>query len=181
MLKILGLLAFGMMLTNSANATTYEINLTSGSNSVAGYIVTNSSIGPLNELNIIDWNLTETVGFVSTNLSLGTSSLHLAGDNLTATDFGLFYDTKTNGDPDFYFIRSDDTGNNVIQFGPVHDVALRIFGNNVGTIDISISEPLEIGVASAVPEPSTWAMMILGFAGLGFMAYRRRQTAALAA
>jgi PEP-CTERM motif len=28
--------------------------------------------------------------------------------------------------------------------------------------------------ASAVPEPSTWAMMILGFAGVGFMAYRRK-------
>jgi hypothetical protein len=26
----------------------------------------------------------------------------------------------------------------------------------------------------AVPEPATWAMMILGFAGVGFMAYRRR-------
>jgi hypothetical protein len=29
-------------------------------------------------------------------------------------------------------------------------------------------------IAAAVPEPSTWAMMILGFAGVGFMAYRRR-------
>lgn len=28
---------------------------------------------------------------------------------------------------------------------------------------------------SAVPEPSTWAMMLLGFAGVGFMAYRRKQ------
>ena len=27
----------------------------------------------------------------------------------------------------------------------------------------------------AVPEPATWAMMILGFAGIGFMGYRRRQ------
>ena len=27
---------------------------------------------------------------------------------------------------------------------------------------------------AAVPEPSTWAMMILGFFGVGFMAYRRR-------
>jgi hypothetical protein len=27
---------------------------------------------------------------------------------------------------------------------------------------------------AAVPEPSTWAMMVLGFAGVGFMAYRRR-------
>jgi hypothetical protein len=29
-------------------------------------------------------------------------------------------------------------------------------------------------IAPAVPEPSTWAMMILGFAGVGFMTYRRR-------
>jgi hypothetical protein len=27
---------------------------------------------------------------------------------------------------------------------------------------------------SAVPEPSTWAMLLLGFAGIGFMAYRRK-------
>jgi hypothetical protein len=31
-------------------------------------------------------------------------------------------------------------------------------------------------VVTAVPEPSTWAMMILGFCGLGFMAYRRKQS-----
>ena len=31
---------------------------------------------------------------------------------------------------------------------------------------------------SAVPEPSTWAMMILGFAGIGFTAYRRKNKAA---
>jgi hypothetical protein len=28
---------------------------------------------------------------------------------------------------------------------------------------------------SAVPEPSTWVMMILGFAGIGYMAYRRKR------
>jgi hypothetical protein len=30
---------------------------------------------------------------------------------------------------------------------------------------------------SAVPEPSTWAMMLLGFAGLGFAGYRRTRKA----
>jgi hypothetical protein len=35
--------------------------------------------------------------------------------------------------------------------------------------------------ASAVPEPSTWAMMILGFAGVSFMAYRRKSKPALMA
>lgn len=29
-------------------------------------------------------------------------------------------------------------------------------------------------VTGAVPEPSTWAMMLLGFAGVGFVAYRRK-------
>jgi hypothetical protein len=33
---------------------------------------------------------------------------------------------------------------------------------------------------ATVPEPATWAMMILGFAGLGFMAYRRNRPLALA-
>ena len=32
-----------------------------------------------------------------------------------------------------------------------------------------------------VPEPSTWAMMLLGFAGIGFMAYRRKSKRALTA
>jgi hypothetical protein len=37
------------------------------------------------------------------------------------------------------------------------------------------SGSLNVEVA-AVPEPSTWAMMVLGFLGLGFMAYRRKAT-----
>jgi len=34
---------------------------------------------------------------------------------------------------------------------------------------------------SAVPEPSTWAMLLLGFAGIGFLAYRRKLKPALMA
>jgi hypothetical protein len=32
---------------------------------------------------------------------------------------------------------------------------------------------------AAVPEPSTWAMMVLGFLGVGFVAYRRKSSTAL--
>lgn len=44
----------------------------------------------------------------------------------------------------------------------------------------------DIGVLSvpsvgSVPEPSTWAMMILGFAGIGFITYRQRKFAAITA
>jgi hypothetical protein len=34
---------------------------------------------------------------------------------------------------------------------------------------------ISVEFTTAVPEPSTWAMMILGFCGVGFMAYRRKQ------
>ena len=33
----------------------------------------------------------------------------------------------------------------------------------------------DFAVGSAVPETSTWAMMLMGFAGLGFAGYRRRR------
>jgi hypothetical protein len=36
-------------------------------------------------------------------------------------------------------------------------------------------------MTAAVPEPSTWAMMILGFAGVGSLAYRRRKSAPITA
>jgi hypothetical protein len=40
----------------------------------------------------------------------------------------------------------------------------------IGIRDIDITTAV-----TAVPESSTWAMMILGFCGLGFMGYRRKQ------
>jgi hypothetical protein len=52
-------------------------------------------------------------------------------------------------------------------------------GDIVGGAFLFGSERLDLTASSvslsvsAVPEPSTWAMMILGFAGVGFMAHRR--------
>jgi hypothetical protein len=37
---------------------------------------------------------------------------------------------------------------------------------------VSITPVLD--AVTGVPEVSTWAMMLLGFAGVGFMAYRRK-------
>ena len=50
----------------------------------------------------------------------------------------------------------------------------------VKQIDWSACDANECGGSTrqgAVPEPSTWAMMLLGFAGVGFMANRRRNDA----
>jgi len=37
-----------------------------------------------------------------------------------------------------------------------------------------------VSLETAVPEPSTWAMMLLGFAGLGFAGYRASRRTAVA-
>jgi PEP-CTERM motif len=47
-----------------------------------------------------------------------------------------------------------------------HDLGISLFVINPG------------GSITAVPEPSTWAMMLLGFAGLGYAGYRASRTAA---
>jgi hypothetical protein len=58
--------------------------------------------------------------------------------------------------------------------------------NNSSWVAINGTPSAEItytftGAVAAVPEPSTWAMMILGFGGVGFMAYRRKSKPALMA
>ena len=51
-----------------------------------------------------------------------------------------------------------------------------------GTIPALLPEVrIEGELTAAVPEPSTWAMMLLGFAGVGYGVYRRKRMAALAA
>jgi hypothetical protein len=43
----------------------------------------------------------------------------------------------------------------------------------------ALSQQMVVGLASGVPEPSTWAMMLTGFAGLGYAAFRRQQKESL--
>jgi hypothetical protein len=56
-----------------------------------------------------------------------------------------------------------------------NDLKFTYFFNAVPQVDESGTLVVAEEVTTAVPEPSTWAMIILGFCGLGFMAYRRKQ------
>jgi hypothetical protein len=56
------------------------------------------------------------------------------------------------------------------------------FGPGFNTVTFTAGQPaFELAnvsyTVSAVPEPATWAMMILGFLGIGLISYRRRNTA----
>jgi hypothetical protein len=66
-------------------------------------------------------------------------------------------------------------------FGLVHTF---VYGDNPPNgffhADITSSLIAAPVVSASVPEPSTWAMMVLGFASVGFLAYRRRSQVAVA-
>jgi hypothetical protein len=52
------------------------------------------------------------------------------------------------------------------------------FAGSAGSADSSV---LGNAFSVMIPEPSTWAMMLLGFAGMGFVGYRARQAATASA
>jgi PEP-CTERM motif len=60
------------------------------------------------------------------------------------------------------------------------ELLLYYFDENASDNTQFVTATVTTGV-SAVPEPSTWAMLLLGFAGIGFMAYRRKSKPALMA
>jgi len=64
--------------------------------------------------------------------------------------------------------------------GPLNDVAYDIYPTGINPTGFDWSEGV-IGTSSvaAMPELSTWAMMILGFAGVGFIAYCRKSEPAV--
>jgi hypothetical protein len=70
--------------------------------------------------------------------------------------------------------QGSDLTNVYVNFAGTFDEVVFTTGNPAFEVDnLTLGGPTPVG---AVPETSTWAMMILGFLGIGFMAYRRKAT-----
>jgi hypothetical protein len=73
-----------------------------------------------------------------------------------------------------------DLFSNGVGFG-INPTDTNVFGVVVATPAAAV-DYVGNGVAASTPEPSTWAMMVLGFAGVGFVGYRKsRKAVAVAA
>jgi hypothetical protein len=106
------------------------------------------------------------------------------------TDPNTYFDWDGSSVTDWYHGGSNAWGFHDLTAGGDEVYVFGAFGNSQtaalagsqviseGTVLITVAGPV---LAEPVPEPSTWAMMILGFAGVGFMAYRRRSSTMLAA
>jgi hypothetical protein len=75
------------------------------------------------------------------------------------------------------------TGDGSYAFWDINSGPSSVSGSNgSSSFPLALSDSFDIlGIASPVPEPSTWAMMIIGFCGVGFMAYRRKSRLTLSA
>jgi hypothetical protein len=101
--------------------------------------------------------LTGSGGPLSVTVTYGGTSETITPTNVSTWSTGSFAFTDVVG-----------TNSLVFSGNPVNDGG----DHSIGLDLVSIA---------AVPEPSTWAMMLLGFAGVGFMAYRRKSKPALMA
>ena len=99
-----------------------------------------------------------------------------APDGVTIADMLRFYDGD-DGNSYMIFYAYNDLGN-LASVGDINitpDAFIGTLADAKGTFTYDVGN-VYIGLG-AVPEPSTWALMGLGFAGLGFAAYRTKKTA----
>jgi len=183
---------------SSVQATVYTVNDTVGAGGVTGSITTDGSLGILGSTAITDWNLTLNDGSSTFNLHGPLSGANSQLDDnsglaLTATAAGLFFNFASTAGS-FVLFQAPAVGSG-INFWCINDVNSPCGSSFVSS---SSNEILRVGTGAVisqaysgvvqiattvgtapngggVPEPATWAMMLLGFGGVGALLRRRRE------
>jgi PEP-CTERM motif len=203
-MKLALVAGFALLLaTVEAGATVYTLTLPPTLNFISGTITTDGNTGPLSAADITSWNINQSADTVhfQANLNPLNSVLTFTGSALSATAAQLLFDFggSTNSLVEFApsnfftggggisFQMCDSTGTCLDQnLTQSHSSILMAFiapGCCSTSDGAGESGVVQIGAASVtpgVPEPATWAMMLLGFAGLGFAFRRSRRKVSFA-
>ncbi len=132
---------------------------TFGAGDLTFYITVSSSSSSGNDINRITTSSfagSQTdVGYLGAPFNIGVAPSTV--DRNTAAVVGFNISVAPGGDTDYLTIMT-----NVMRY-------------TTGNISLASARGAQTvaGFAPAIPEPSTWAMMLLGFAGLGFAGLRR--------
>ena len=125
----------------------------------------------------LEWHLTNlTTAFdlgvfnINTPKKNGATNVTIYAYNQFGAEFSAGFSLAGNGQ---HFFTVDANGTDLIS-------SIKFVATGGGGVVEDVRQVRLEGVESitAVPEPSTWAMMILGFGGVGFMAYRRKRQGA---
>ena len=162
----------GLTLTTTTNAGTsvtftgHEVLVGSGGQATI--------TGTDNNINYLSWALTDaTLGYndgvfkvTAAHGATGATGVTITATDQFGTDFVQFLAISGSG-----FFNVDALDDQLIRTITV--------SANGQLADIRQVRLGGVETIAAVPEPSTWAMLVLGFAGVGFMAYRRKSKSAL--
>jgi hypothetical protein len=104
-------------------------------------------------------------------------------DHITTTGDVFYSDKSLNSDLFNHVYSAPFPGNSSIPTGTYVAFEDLLGGGDKDYNDITfvytiLANAVVPGGPGAVPEPSTWAMMLLGFTGVGFVAYRRKRKVA---
>jgi PEP-CTERM motif len=195
------LLVMGWLAGFPASATTYtydvdySFGLIPADGAITGFITTSCDNCILTASNVLSWSFTASDGTSDSSSNPG-SGINASGNILQATPTGIYTVTNATLGGFFAFCSAianngsdcfSTAGLNVNDVKPdqapaIWHIAWEEKSSAEGTFSTNgqggqIFPPIEIA-SLAVPEPSVWAMMIIGFAGLGFAAHRRQRRAA---
>jgi hypothetical protein len=171
------LVGFGTGLLGASNDSTniYAIDPTTAGLTVPGYATSLTSSG---DLAFAGGNLFES--------ATGDNGADQLVDASTGTVVGQFHTTTTAGFSNVFGLADDGTSMFAVAGTEIYSVdlsnglltpVLDYSGHGLGDANGTAF----LAENNTVPEPSTWAMMMLGFAGLGFFGYRAsRKNAAVA-
>jgi hypothetical protein len=181
-LAALAMLAFAVSTTTRASADTYvtynvDANYDSGLGTVTGNFTLDTTT---NTSYAVDLTVVGAGGVNSGSLTdaanFGTGTYATAAGTMATYD---------DGNPALQVYLTYPAGGGALYTGGFGQSSIDSYfsptcGGEICGFPLS-GTVLNAAVTSAVPEPSTWAMMILGFMGVGFMAYRRKSKLALMA
>ena len=122
------------------------------------------------DLTAFNLALENDLGFNWIELSLvgtGTVSFSLLDDS------GTTFTSDANGD----FIFDLTNGQNRFAFQAVNGQSIAGLSFDVANGGVSSVRQVRISQATAVPEPATWGMMLVGFGAIGFAMRRKRRPA----
>jgi hypothetical protein len=121
----------------------------------------------------------------NSSISFGASAITITNETAGAFSPASFsgYDVQLVSGPAFSNVTINPSSSSAFVPGTVlafsgSEISLNMQGT---CSDCGGGESIVLDVTTAIPEPSTWALMLLGFAGLGFVGYRRARPGAIVA
>jgi hypothetical protein len=126
-----------------------------------------------------DWEIDSATALVLDN-NIGYKSVSLTIESMQSGEGAFVYGSHDGIYGEFVLLGSLNGADGVTQsFNTGAWNYLGVMGWNVdgNHPDADVAIAIEV-VSTRVPEPSTWAMLMLGFAGLGFAGYRKAKGAA---